>query len=173
MKFEKPLFLVGMPGCGKTLVGEQLAKNLNIEFIDLDTVIEEQSGASVSQIIGANGEEKFRQLEKDSLVDLVSTVKGVVIATGGGTPCFHENMKLINAVGISIYLKTSLDFLKRNIEMNKSERPILNESEDLSAQLEAMMEKRDWYYEQASIHVITNNLRAGDIATIIVRQLNQ
>src|SRR5215217_1973749 len=104
------VFLIGFMGSGKTFVGKKLAQLLKTTFIDLDEVIEKSEEKTISQIFSQNGEEFFRERESHYLKSL-SERSNVVIATGGGTPCFHDNMKWMNENGITIYLKAKSEIL--------------------------------------------------------------
>src|SRR5437773_11285939 len=99
----KFIFLMGFMGSGKTFFGKQLAQLLNYEFIDLDELIGKNEGATIAEIFFSKGEAYFRSKES-SLLKSLSQNENAVIATGGGTPCFHDNMKWMNEHGITVYL---------------------------------------------------------------------
>src|SRR3982750_1343717 len=98
------VYVIGFMGCGKSKLGKQLAKKLNHEFIDFDELIEEQSGKKISEIFKDDGQPAFRNLETE-ILKRVSALNDIVVSTGGGTPCFNDNMKLMNASGITVYLR--------------------------------------------------------------------
>ena len=106
MKF----FLIGFMGSGKTYVGKRLANELDIPFYDLDEYIEEKEGKKISEIFNEKGEEYFRQVERMCLRDF-GIIGDAVIACGGGTPCFFDNMEWINKTGTSIYLQTPVKII--------------------------------------------------------------
>lgn len=151
------LYLVGLPGSGKSSFGKQLADEAKVLFIDLDKVIEQESGMAVSQIFSEKGEDYFRNLEAVALRQQ-SKQPEFVMACGGGTPCFHSNMKFINESGKSIFLNIPLtEIIKRLNSVEQQQRPLLNESapESLEKKLEALLEKRITFYKQASL--VLNN----------------
>ena len=102
----QPIFLIGYMGSGKTTLGKALAKHLCKEFIDLDTYIECRFHASVKQLFAQRGEEGFRDLERRMLHE-IADFEDVIVACGGGTPCYFDNMDYIVGHGFAIYLTTS------------------------------------------------------------------
>ena len=101
-----PVFLIGYMGCGKTTLGEALARQMGLRFIDLDDYIEAQNSMSVAEIFDEMGEHRFRELETEALRD-VAAMADVVISCGGGTPCHGNNMALMNEAGTTVWLTTS------------------------------------------------------------------
>ena len=91
-------------GCGKSSIGRPLAKRLGLKFVDMDTEIERRCGVSVQQFFADRGEEAFRRLERELLRELTSA-EDTVVATGGGVPCFFDNMELMNGAGVTVYFK--------------------------------------------------------------------
>ena len=123
MKFDK-VFLIGFMGCGKTTFGRKLAKQLEWDFIDLDDYIESEQKASIQEIFSDKGEAYFRGLESNALEE-ASKWEKTVISTGGGTPCFNNNISFINNIGLSIYIKLSPEVLKSRLKGGKSKRPLI------------------------------------------------
>src|SRR3569833_1459820 len=135
------IFLIGMPGAGKTFWGRQLAPALRIQFVDLDEYIVEHEHAGISLIFEDSGEPVFRQIETKYLMQLVSSViEDTVIACGGGTPCFNNNMQLMKDAGTVIYLQTSIPQLLSNLSSDNEPRPLLRERSDLSGFLQRLLE---------------------------------
>src|SRR4029453_2479239 len=97
------LFLIGLPGSGKTTIGAALANRLSMEFVDLDKEIETREGNSVPEIFAAHGEAHFRQVESTLLLEWATAQRSFVMATGGGTPCFFDGIDVINKHGLSIF----------------------------------------------------------------------
>ena len=119
------LFVVGYMASGKTTFGKALAEKLGTTFIDLDQYIEEKSSKTISQIFLDLGEEGFRELEKECLHNAVMSEPDAVIACGGGTPCFFDNMEFLNQQGITIFLETSIPVLISRLIEENNKRPIM------------------------------------------------
>ncbi len=162
------IFLIGMPGSGKSVIGKQLALHFDLPFIDLDSAIEEAAGKSVQEIFKADGEAYFRQKEAEQLREKSSSMLGFVMATGGGAPCFHNGMEVIHQVGVSIYLDVPLDELvKRN--SNNSSRPLLQEG-GLETKLSALLSSREAIYKRATFSVAGNQITVKDIIALLKKQ---
>ena len=149
------IFLIGYMGSGKTTVGQLLAARLGYNFIDMDTHIEGKQFKSVHQIFIELGEQKFRLLEQQSLHE-IADFDHVVISTGGGTPCFFDNMNFINEHGTSIYLKLSAEELAERLEdSHANKRPLLNgrKGEELLLFIEDGLAKREPFYLQAKYSI--------------------
>jgi shikimate kinase len=148
------IFLIGMPGSGKTTLGKRLAKEMLLPFVDLDKEIEKREGKSVQQLFAENGEDFFRQAESRELAEWAGSSKSFVMATGGGTPCFYEGIKVINQSGLSIFLETPLSTLLSRLE-KKTDRPLLNAADikEKNEKLASLLEKRNQFYNQANIIV--------------------
>ena len=93
------IFLVGYMGCGKSTIGRTLAKQLGVRFLDMDTLLEQRCGKSVAEIFTETGETGFRQSEREVLAELTSE-REAIVATGGGAPCFFDNMETMNRAGV-------------------------------------------------------------------------
>ncbi len=120
----KRVFLVGYMGVGKTTIGKLLSKELGVQFIDLDKYIESRYRKTVPDIFAEKGEEKFRMIEREMLRE-VATFQDVLISTGGGTPCFFDNMDLMNQHGVTVYIKASAKQLVSRLLAYKGVRPII------------------------------------------------
>ena len=140
---SQKIFLIGLPGAGKTTMGLNLAHQLGIQFVDLDQDIEKSEKLPISQIFQEKGEAHFRQLEKVHLEKVINTIKTFVMSTGGGTPCFFNNMELMNQAGITVFVNTPIDLIKQRLE-NDTSRPLMK-----SNSLEDLLAKRIEWYEQA------------------------
>jgi shikimate kinase len=153
------IFLIGYMGSGKSTIGKLLAEKLAYSFIDMDTHIEEKHFKTVSQIFAEKGETEFRLLEQQCLHE-VSEFENVVISTGGGAPCFFDNMHYMNIHGLTIYLKfTSAELAKRLEASQANKRPILAnlKGKELREFIADALSKRELFYKQASYSV------SGDI----------
>ena len=148
----KRVFLIGYMGAGKTTVGKDLSKFSGFSFIDLDYYIERRYHKTVSQIFAELGEEEFRNIERKMLHE-VADFENILVSTGGGTPCFFDNMDFMNQNGTTIYLKVSVDELAARLELCKHTRPVLKNrsGEELKAFVAENLEKRSPFYEQASV----------------------
>lgn len=148
----KRIFLVGYMGAGKTTVGKQLASRMGLSFIDLDLYIEARYHKSVRELFAEKGEEVFRDIERKMLHE-VAEFEDVLISTGGGSPCFFDNMAFMNQSGKTVYLKVSVEELTKRLETCKQTRPVLqNRSGDaLSRFIDENIQKREPFYMQASI----------------------
>ena len=120
----KPIFLIGYMASGKTTFGDALAKRKNLRFIDLDDYIIEKQGYSINEIFASRGEEGFRKIEKEALLE-VAQMEDTVIACGGGTPCFYDNMDLMNDSGLTVWLKASESVLLNRLIEENEKRPLV------------------------------------------------
>lgn len=125
----KRIFLIGYMGSGKTTLGRAFAKDTGLSFIDLDWFIEERAHRTVSQLFTEEGEEGFRRLERKMLHE-VSEFEDVIIACGGGTPCYYDNMDFMLQSGITVYLDASQDVLFRRLKIASANRPLLKDKTD-------------------------------------------
>jgi shikimate kinase len=148
------IFLIGMPSSGKSTLGRQIAKTLGYDFVDLDTRIETSEGKKVFEIFALNGEEHYRKIENQQLKKILKDDK-VVVATGGGTPCFHDGMEYIKDNGISIFLDVKPPMLVERMRASKkNERPLFDlESKDLLESVTAKYNDRILIYQKADITV--------------------
>jgi shikimate kinase len=158
------IFLIGFMGSGKTSVGKRLAQLLNFEFIDLDEVIENSEGQTISQIFHEHSEEYFRSRESFFLQSLIDK-KSIVVATGGGTPCFHSNMQWMLANGITIYLNTDAEVLFQRLKPEMAHRPLLkqNSEEELRNFIAAKLKERESFYGSSKFIVDTSALSADQL----------
>jgi shikimate kinase len=120
------IFLTGYMGSGKTTLGRKLAARLNYEFIDLDHVLEERSGMSIANYFASFGETAFRLAESEVLKQ-TAYPENAIVSTGGGLPCFFDNMQWMNAHGQTIYIQLSAKTLAGRLEHGKAERPLLRD----------------------------------------------
>lgn len=143
------IILVGFMGSGKTTFGKKLAKKLNYQFVDTDKEIETLVGMSINTVFEKKGEIYFRQLEREYIKQL--KVQNVVIATGGGLPCFYNNMNYLNKIGVTVYLKYSVEELFERLKKENSFRPLLKEKTELELFkfIEQLLKSRESYYLKA------------------------
>lgn len=169
MKYKR-IYLNGYMAAGKSTIGARLAEKLGFSFIDIDKYIEEKYFMSIPSIFAKEGEASFRKKEKLALEEL-SDFENVVIATGGGTPCFFDNMEVILSTGLSIYLKTPKELLIKRLLQNNSQRPIVKgKSEDeLSDFIDEAMSQRETFYLRSNIVCVSDDDLTADM---LIQQLN-
>jgi shikimate kinase len=164
------IFLVGFMGCGKTTLGRKLASRLGYPFFDLDHILEEQAGMSIAEYFSVFGENAFRQLESEVLKQ-TAYPEHAVVSTGGGLPCFFDNMDWMNVHGTTIYIKLPPKTLASRLEQEKHKRPVLNgrNENELIAFIEEKLTERDIYYTQASIIADGLGLTAEGLELLLKR----
>ena len=140
------IFLTGYMGAGKTTLGKAFARKLNLPFVDLDWYMEERFHKTVGELFVERGEAGFRELEKNMLHE-VGAFEDVVISTGGGAPCFFDNMDFMNRTGKTVFLEVQF----RRLRVAKQQRPILQGKQDdeLKEFIIRALEKRTPFYSQA------------------------
>jgi shikimate kinase len=152
----KNIFLIGMPSSGKSTLGRQLAKRLDYQFVDTDDLIENQEIATIADIFKYKGEDYFRLVENKVLRGIQPNQK-VIVATGGGMPCFHGGIDFIKTNGTSIFLNVPPeDLLKRIQKSDANNRPLIDKKQthdDLLASIKKRYEDRLRHYEQADIQI--------------------
>jgi shikimate kinase len=149
------IFLIGYMGCGKTTLGKRLAAALGFAFIDLDGFIEEKYHKSVADIFAEMGQDKFREMEKNALSE-VAEFENTVIATGGGAPCFFDNIDTMNGAGLSVYIKLSPEQLATRLENSRAgKRPLIagKSGEELRSFITDGLLQREKFYLQARLIV--------------------
>ncbi len=148
------VFLLGLPGSGKTTLGRKLATALQLPFVDLDKEIENTEGKLIREIFAEKKEDYFRQLESSELKKWCAKPDDFVMATGGGAPCFFDNLQVINTSGKSIFLDVPASEIVRRMSTGPIEkRPLLaaGGKEGLKDSIEFLRTNRLSYYKQASI----------------------
>ncbi|QDK80224.1 shikimate kinase [Spirosoma sp. KCTC 42546] len=148
----KNIFLIGMPSSGKSTLGKRIADVLHYRFIDTDKIIVREEGRSIPEIFAESGEEYFREVERRVLRNLKPGAN-MVVSTGGGMPCYHNNMEYIKATGVSVFLDVPVDVLARRIQAHAHEDRPLNNANDpeLLTVLQKRYELRLPIYSQANI----------------------
>lgn len=145
------IFLLGMMGSGKTTLGNELAEKLGYTFLDLDAVIEQKENRTIAEIFATEGQERFRELEHEALQSIISNYMQAIVATGGGAPCFFDNMALMNASGETIFLDVPTEFLVQRLSASDlSMRPLLagkTQSELISFLGKTLAERRQFYVQ--------------------------
>jgi|SRR5690606_20193017 len=173
LTISHPIFLIGFMGCGKTTMGKKIAKKGVIPFVDLDQKIVEQAGMSVSDYFALNGEDAFRELETHML-RAIPTTEATIISTGGGTPCFNDNIEWMNENGTTVYLKLPpRALLKRLSGKEGTSRPLLKgKSEDeILDFITIKLNEREKFYEQAKLIVDVHNMNPSLVLDLIFTKL--
>lgn len=149
-KTKAPVFIIGYMGCGKTTLGRALAKALGREFIDLDFYISQRFRSSIPEIFEKKGETEFRRMEAEMLRE-VGEIDSVVVACGGGTPCFSDNMDYMNSRGFTVWLQASEERLLRRLTRNRSGRPLLAGKSDneIAEAIAKGLAERECHYSKA------------------------
>ncbi len=170
------IFVLGYMASGKSTVGKLLAKDLGCRFVDTDHLIEAKEGVSCAHIIETKGEAHFRELEHEVLCELKQLDELCVVATGGGMPCFYDNMELMNEQGRTVQLQWSPPALTKRLEQtNLNKRPLLKgkTSEELSAFVAEQMAKRAPYYDKAECTVLCDGCDDARIIANIKKLMNR
>ena len=165
----KNIFLIGMPSSGKSTLGKRLARELHYHFVDTDRLIIREEGRSIADIFAKDGEPYFRKLEA-RVLRTIKPGSNLVVATGGGMPCFHDNMAYITATGVSVFLDVSPDSLAermlthaRQFPTNIPERPLFDTADgQLLENLRQKHQQRAPFYQQANI-IITGDATEQDV----------
>lgn len=160
------IFIVGMPGSGKSTLGRFLAKELGYTHVDTDHLIEEREGLPPGAIILKEGEKRFRELEREVLLDVLA-MEDTVISTGGGLPVFSGNMDLMVEDALVIYIRFDLNYLWRRLRFDRT-RPLSSSYKKLSAQFE----ERKAIYEKAQV-TVSGSLKTRDTLKRVLRILKE
>jgi len=142
-------------GSGKTHWGRLLSEKLGIRFFDLDEQVTEHAGKSIPEIFAAEGEEQFRLLEKDVLHIITESHDNFVMACGGGSPCYFNNIEYMNTAGTTVWINTPQDTLHKRLVVEKDKRPLIKDltDEQLRNFIQKKFSDRRIYYEQADIAI--------------------
>ncbi len=164
------IILIGFMGCGKSTFGKKLAKKLNYQFMDADDAIEARYKLKIKDIFSQFGEAHFRKLEEKFILEL-DKEQNIVLATGGGMPCFGKNMKLLNQLGVTFYLQRPIPELVNRLINAKRPRPLIqgkNQSE-LTEFIQELLPKREVYYLK-SHHVLNRDQHNPMFVQLLLNQ---
>ncbi len=161
---DKNIFLIGMTGAGKTFWGKKIATALHKDFFDLDGEIESREQKTILQIFLDHGEKYFRQKESD-ILRTFETKQNFVLATGGGTPCFFDNLSWLNKNGMTVWIDEPAHVLAERLIHEKNHRPLIRDLEfsELLHFLQVKMEERISYYSKADIYIKSPENLSEDI----------
>lgn len=162
------IFLIGIMGSGKTHWAQRLADQLNMDWIDLDQQIEKVTDMPVRDIFATEGEEYFRLKERDTLRQFAG-IENLIISTGGGTPCFHNNMEWMNENGITIWLNVDSATLAERLKRKKYKRPLISQLEDdeIQAFIQTKIREREPFYAQAKYQITGSQITMEDFTKIL------
>ncbi len=173
---KQRIYLTGFMGCGKSTIGPILANTIGYDFVDVDRRIEQEAGKSINEIFTEKGEKHFRDLERTVLMKVCSLPR-TVISLGGGTMTVAENLEVILATGLVVYLKITPEQLFHRLR-HRSDRPLLRTidggrlgDEELRAKIQLLYEAREPLYAQAHLIVPTDSKKLGITVDHIVKQL--
>ncbi|MDX5337975.1 MAG: shikimate kinase [Cyclobacteriaceae bacterium] len=173
MNKELKVVLVGLPGSGKSTFGRQLADHMSFPFVDLDHQIEAKTQSKISEIFAFQGEGKFREVESEVLEELLSREESFVLATGGGAPCFNDNMDLINEKSISVYLDVPLSAISARIQSSRVQnRPMFQglDQGEITLKLKNLLSQREYFYNQAKIKLSGEDFSAELLMYELINQ---
>lgn len=159
------IFLIGFMASGKTTVGKKLANKLDIPFVDLDAYIEEKFNTTIRTIMYNEGQDVFREKERDALEELVQKKGSYVLSTGGGTPNHHGNIDKMNKVGDTVYIELDIPTIVDRLMNSKKDRPLIwgKSEKDLTVYAKELLDRRKENYEKAKYTVQGRNLKIVDI----------
>ena len=161
------IVLIGFMGSGKSTVGKLLASAMHMEFVDLDSFIEKEQNCTIKEMFAQHGEAYFREVESKALFELLSRPQKIIISTGGGAPCYHNNIELIRKNSLSIYLKVGSVRLVDRLK-NDTQRPLIQNKTDkeLLSFVKSTLKNREQYYSQAD-----RRIRAIDSPEVLTKRL--
>ena len=164
------VFLIGMMGSGKSYWAQRLSEKREMDWMDLDQQIEKDTSLSIKEIFTSYGEEYFREKERDALHEL-SNYNNLIVAVGGGTSCFYNNIQWMNEHGITIWIDESVDILAERLKKEKAHRPLIKDLSDdeLHNFLSNKLAERSPFYSQAQYHLQGTNISDSSFAKIFQR----
>jgi shikimate kinase len=152
LAFKMRIILIGLPGSGKTSLGKQLAKLMNLPFVDLDEELERAQGKSIPEMFLQGGEPDFRLMEQTCLRATLDKSIEMVLATGGGTPCFFDNLNWLMEAGTLVFLNPPIEVIaERQLGIQENSRPLLSGEGNLTDKLRELYQKRLPFYQKAEI----------------------
>ncbi len=165
---QTKIFLIGMMGSGKSYWAEKLKKKLKVPAYDLDSLVEMMEEKSIQEIFAEDGEEYFRKAEA-KMLRLFAEKKQFIVSCGGGTACYHDNMKWMNKQGITIWIDEPVEIITERLSKEKSHRPLIKDLDDeqLNHFLEKKLEERFSFYEQSAYRLSGDRLTESSFSKIL------
>jgi shikimate kinase len=167
------IYIIGFMGSGKTTAGKKIASLLGWKFIDLDKKVEEHTGKTIPEIFSEHGETYFRDIETRLLRNL-NTCTDTIVSTGGGTPCYNNNMDYMVETGLTLYLKLSVGQLISRLSASKGERPLIKDLDpaELRSFIGEKLAEREKCYSRSEITAEGIDLDMSMILTVVKSSLN-
>ncbi len=162
------IYLIGFMGSGKSSLGTRMARKLNYTFVDLDTEVENAVGLTIPDIFDQKGEAYFRQSEHDVLHQTFRH-NNAVVATGGGTPCYFDNMAFMKTAGMTVYLKMSPLSLRDRLVNARRQRPLLQDldQDTLLDYIRNKLAEREASYLQADCIIKGESVKPGQVISAV------
>ena len=162
------IFLIGFMGCGKSSLGRRLAKKLDYPFLDIDNEVERISGETITEIFSSQGEVAFREKEREVLHS-VTKLNDAVIASGGGTPCYEDNMDFMLENGVTVYLRMSPESLRHRLEYAKRRRPLVEKLKggELLSFIKSKLAEREAYYMRSNCIIKGESVRPDQVISLV------
>ena len=166
---------MGYMGSGKSIISKELSSKLRFENIDLDNEISSELGLSIPEIFQKKGELFFRKKEKKVLERILNTQEDVVLSLGGGTPCYYNNIDVINERSVSVYLVANVNTLVKNLLHEREKRPLIAgiKEEELPNFIGQHLMERNHYYSKAKVAVMVNNWDLDRIVSDILTEIEK
>lgn len=163
------VFLIGLPGSGKTTLAKQVADKLNLTFVDLDKEIEKRASEKVEEIFSVKGEPHFRKIEQEVLTHFCESTSGFIMATGGGAPCFANNLELMKRAGLVIFLDVPTKVISDRVSKQSLNRPLLKHEtpDSLKDRIEFLRSQRISFYRQAHHTLSGGQIQSNEIIDLI------
>jgi shikimate kinase len=170
MKAAENIYLIGLMGAGKTTIGRYLAKSLSMPFYDSDKAIEELTGVDIPTIFAYEGEEGFRVREQNMIQEL-TRMRGIVLATGGGAIIREQNRQALKNTGFVVYLQCSIDKILQRTRRD-TQRPLLNTDNPRKKLEQLLLDREAYYLSCADCTIETSSMQSKLVAQMITKKFN-
>ena len=156
-------------GSGKSTLGSKLARLRSLNFVDLDNLITEKEGRSINEIFNDSGEDYFRDVERSILIEQLQR-DHFILATGGGTPCFFNNIDLMNESGVTVYFRLTPGALFKRLQSRHATRPLISsyDQNELLSYIETKLKEREFWYLKSKLVINEPDQNPGTIARVIL-----